>query len=389
MIDTLTELSASLVTWLLSASWQAAVLIVVVAALERCLGDRSSPQLRYGLWTLVGVKLLLPPSLPALWSPPALLWSPLAARLPVLLPSADPLAETPAAAMGAGLSTILAVTPSLTAGLALVWATGAIAYGTLIRRRNRGLRQSLLQSATPCCEPVRAAAGRAAQALSLKSLPRLHLSPAAHSPLVLGCLRPTVILPADATSRWTPEELEHVLCHELAHVRRRDLWAEAAFAVVATLYWFHPLVGWARRRTALSRELCCDATALAAMGPRYRRTLTRVAAETLLVPAGAGAVGMAGSRSAMMARLRQLARHQTPSRGRRLRCAAALAAFALLALPMSHGSDAPSDEDAEIAVARHALEQVLRGEPGWGSLHARYAALRLNALQDGDSVNDH
>jgi hypothetical protein len=77
----------------------------------------------------------------------------------------------------------------------------------------------------------------------------------------------------------TDEELEHVVLHELAHVRRRDDWAALVEWVLVALMWVNPAAHWARRRLALSREMACDDWVVqqTATPVAYARCLTAVA----------------------------------------------------------------------------------------------------------------
>jgi TonB family protein len=82
-------------------------------------------------------------------------------------------------------------------------------------------------------------------------------SSAAPMPLTWGILRPVVVLPDDAP-RWPEARLRTVLRHELVHVRRLDLLAQAVAQVGCCLYWFHPLAWVALRQLRKERELACD-----------------------------------------------------------------------------------------------------------------------------------
>jgi beta-lactamase regulating signal transducer with metallopeptidase domain len=91
----------------------------------------------------------------------------------------------------------------------------------------------------------------------------LRLSSRIASPLTAGVLRPWILLPIAALTRLSPEQVEVVLSHELAHIRRRDYLWNIVQTVVETLFFFHPAVWWISRRAREERELCCDDAALA------------------------------------------------------------------------------------------------------------------------------
>lgn len=81
-------------------------------------------------------------------------------------------------------------------------------------------------------------------------------------PQVTGLRRPVLLLPADISASLTGAELEAVLLHELAHVRRCDFGWNLAQNLLLTLVWFHPAAWALHRATAREREACCDALAV-------------------------------------------------------------------------------------------------------------------------------
>ena len=97
-------------------------------------------------------------------------------------------------------------------------------------------------------------------------------------PLVVGWLKPVVLLPTSALSGLTPEQLEMVLAHELAHVRRNDYLINLLQTVAETLLFYHPAIWWLSKHIRDEREHCCDDLAVALCGDRlsYARTLARL-----------------------------------------------------------------------------------------------------------------
>lgn len=82
-------------------------------------------------------------------------------------------------------------------------------------------------------------------------------------PLLLGFLRPSIVLPLDFEQRYTPQEQRLILAHELLHLHRGDLIANALITALQVLFWFNPLIHWAAQRVRLDQELACDAAVLA------------------------------------------------------------------------------------------------------------------------------
>lgn len=81
------------------------------------------------------------------------------------------------------------------------------------------------------------------------------------TPSVFGILRPVVVVPIGLANGLSPVELELILAHELAHVRRYDLWINGLQLAAESLLFYHPCVWWLNHSIRLQREMCCDAMA--------------------------------------------------------------------------------------------------------------------------------
>ncbi len=90
----------------------------------------------------------------------------------------------------------------------------------------------------------------------------LRISERISSPLAMGVMRSLVLLPASALTSLSPEQLEVVLAHELAHIRRADYLWNMVQTMIETLFFFHPAVWWVSGILREHRELCCDDVAL-------------------------------------------------------------------------------------------------------------------------------
>jgi TonB family protein len=95
-------------------------------------------------------------------------------------------------------------------------------------------------------------------------------------PTVIGWLRPVVLLPVSCLTGLSPEQIEAVLCHELAHVRRHDYLVSVIQSVIETILFYHPAVWWVSRQVRRERECCCDELAVAVGGDvlAYARALS-------------------------------------------------------------------------------------------------------------------
>ena len=120
---------------------------------------------------------------------------------------------------------------------------------------------------------------RQAAALGLKLLPILAYCERGTVPTVVGVLKPMILLPLTLTSGLSPEQIESVLAHELAHLRRYDHLVNLLQRVIESLLFFHPAMWWVSHRIREEREHCCDdlVVACGAKPLDYAKSLLRVA----------------------------------------------------------------------------------------------------------------
>jgi beta-lactamase regulating signal transducer with metallopeptidase domain len=277
-----------------AVTWQSMLLALVVGAVAFLL-RRSSPAVRYWLWQIVAVKLLIMP-----------FWT-LAVPLPSPITRAEPSPSPQAAANKAAplpddvqpdaldiepLAPAAAPQPlgepSRRAGLAaLDWRAWLLIGWTLVvatqvvRIAMQRLRLRRLLRATTPADDLAAQAERAAADLGLSRAPAAVLTDVDCSPFVCGLVRPTLVLPKSLTAALDPAALRHVLLHELAHVKRRDLVWGWLPEIARTVYFFHPVAHWVAFQARLERELACDQLAMAVTGSPaadYAQTLVRVVA---------------------------------------------------------------------------------------------------------------
>ena len=148
--------------------------------------------------------------------------------------------------------------------LDIVWLFG-VAYLSIRTIGGWRMLERLRRSATvEAPEVVRESFARLCKRLGVTSRVRLRISEQVQGPLAMGIVRSLVILPASALLALTPEQLESVLAHELAHIRRADYFWNLIQTTIETLFFFHPAVWWLGGRLRQHRELCCDDAAVQA-----------------------------------------------------------------------------------------------------------------------------
>ncbi|WP_305847310.1 M56 family metallopeptidase, partial [Myxococcus sp. CA018] len=141
-------------------------------------------------------------------------------------------------------------------GAGVLWQVyGHVKGGLAVRR--------LRQSARPLVHPgLEADVRELSAAAGLRRVPGLLVSESVASPLATGLLSPVVVLPEKAVRRLPVAALRMALAHELAHLKRGDLWLGWVPALAESLFFFHPLARRAAREYALAREEACDAEAI-------------------------------------------------------------------------------------------------------------------------------
>jgi beta-lactamase regulating signal transducer with metallopeptidase domain len=154
---------------------------------------------------------------------------------------------------------------------------------------------NLRRAASALPEEMEIRVTRIARRMGLLRAVALGTAPGIHSPMVLGWVRPLLLVPASFVTGLDPCGLEALLVHELAHIRRNDYLVNLLQCVVEVVLFYHPAVGWISRRVRVEREMCCDDAALAWCDDPlvYAETLARLdeiraeALEPALAAAGA------------------------------------------------------------------------------------------------------
>lgn len=151
---------------------------------------------------------------------------------------------------------------------------------------------------------VLAAMRRVSTRLGVRYAVRVLQSTLARVPVVVGYVRPVILLPVSLMTNLPTSQLEAILAHELAHVMRHDFVVNLLQTLVETLFFYHPAVWWMSHQLRIEREHCCDDLVVAALENRveYGRALIAVAElhgrSTLLAP------GM--SDGSLLSRLRRI-----------------------------------------------------------------------------------
>ena len=252
---------AELVGRLGHLSLTASAVLLPLLLLSTLIQRRYTAKTCYVLWLALAVWLLLPvdwslpepavtitvPEVPQVWTVPA---------EPVVVPAVNGTEE--------GVPEQVQITlPTPEQVLAGVWLAGALGlllwHGTGYLLARRRLRAGSWEE--PEDQVLMASLWKGEH-----GAPEVLRTEDTAAPLSLGLFRPLVFLPAGLGE----EETAMVLSHELAHVRRRDLWYKFLLLLVNAAHWFNPLVWWMCRQAGRNLEYCCDDAVVAGRDAAFR-----------------------------------------------------------------------------------------------------------------------
>ncbi len=358
-INTIAEIWWS---WMWPMFWQVGVLIVLIAGVDFLIKRWVWPKVRYALWLLVLVKLVLPPSLTS----PASLTSRIphlakrAVRSKIVLPekpsqtalnttpnitlteplktgpykdSPDTTQTTIAPAVAAeavdpkpAKITPMPMTLSWRVYVFMVWLLGVVFLsGWLVLRLKRLRNENLNDPGEGLPEWFENLQDQIAQRLKLRRPPEIVLSGKVSSPATFGLFRPVLLMPKNKVTNLSKTKAEHILLHELAHIKRGDLFVHGFYVLLQIFYWFNPLLWLMRTRLQSLRELCCDATVAMILKEKtmsYRETLLEAAkqllTETEPLGPGLGLLGLFENSRRLADRLKWLEKKTWKNRPRQI-----------------------------------------------------------------------
>ncbi|MEO7655239.1 MAG: M56 family metallopeptidase [Sphingomicrobium sp.] len=241
-----------MIDWFVSTAVAVSILILVVLVLRGLVARHFGARAAFALWLAPLLRVILPPLVE--WTGGASSGSGAAgvSALPELI-----IVHVPAAS---SQGTIM---PWLVG----LWAGGAMLYlGVQLVRHHRFIGRALARG-------IR---------LAPRGVPYdVIASDAVEGPLATGLVHPLILVPADFSERFTPEQQRLALLHEQLHHRRGDLWASAAALVVVAALWFNPFAHLALGAFRRDMESACDTSVIALSNPgeaaSYAETILRSA----------------------------------------------------------------------------------------------------------------
>jgi beta-lactamase regulating signal transducer with metallopeptidase domain len=251
--------------------WQGGLLAVATAAGLR-LSRRRAPEVRYAIACLGLTAMLAAPAITAAMSL-APVFAPISggsATGPVSAPEGSSITLKAASEQSSSkASDVTGARIALDDWLpAVVWGWLAGVMFLLTRFAGGSWRVYRLRRASlaEALSPWQSTAERIGERLRLDVAFRVVESRLVDAPSVIGSIRPVILLPVTALTNLAPLQIEALLAHELAHVRRRDFTVNVLQTLAETLLFFHPAVWWVSSRIREEREHCCDDVAVSVCG---------------------------------------------------------------------------------------------------------------------------
>lgn len=240
--------------------WQGALLAIVGALLMRVM-KVSTVQYAIGVATMVA--MLLAPVMTFLATQSASAAAPQTTPTQGAVASRNPSAansvqaptsiSAPQAARDPSTATIVPTTWILN-----IWAVGVMVLSLRFIGGWTVARRLATQTLRPVGDELQELAAQMAARLNVRGAVRVCESASVAVPMMLGCLRPVIILPPAAVIALPLAQLEALLAHELAHIRRHDYLVNLLQTGVETICFYHPAVWWISREVRRHREHCCD-----------------------------------------------------------------------------------------------------------------------------------
>ncbi len=293
---------------LLHALWQGFALVLPAALVLYFLQNRAS-ELRYRLGVSVLLAQLLLSALTFGWY-----------YKPVVSAMASATSATPVPTVAIRWVTVTKTLPWYQQGqlfleahlsqFVLVYVIGVALFGLRLVGGWAYLQRLRRTAAVPSSRVVNELLEQLRDLMQIGPMVRVRESARVAMPMVVGVLKPVLLLPVGFVTQLSVRELEAVLAHELAHVKRHDYAVNLLQSVIEVLYFFHPALWWLSARVREEREHCCDDLAVQAIGGNGQilaRALARI--EELRLSgqtAPALAMAFAGRRQQLLHRVRRV-----------------------------------------------------------------------------------
>lgn len=325
---------------LLHFLWQA-ILIGMTYASIRSLLPRGEWRYRFGIGVLI--VLAACPLLTVWW----LSDSSSASGQPVI----DTMTLAPLSAVTEGMrSNWIIGLDVMLPWVVLAWSMGVLLLSLRAWRQWRRLK--VLVSVAERVSLWQARLDKLARRFGLRTRIEVLRSELVVTPVLIGWIRPVILLPLAVTCEFPVDQVELILAHELAHLKRWDPLVNLFQLVLETLYFYHPIVHWISRDVRNEREICCDRLALS-VTDGSRREFAATLAQLGELRGHAGSLILAASGGVLLDRVQYMVQPgaQSAHRSTPARLVAVLLGTVLIALTLrlERGQTGPQEAIAGVS----------------------------------------
>jgi len=286
-------------SWVIETGLMVSLLILIVLIIRRPFARIFGVNATYALWSLPLIRLCLPVlSVPDKWVPEFFKDS---AKPQIHQPDQSLIPTLPqiVTTSDGTVAPVLSVNtgPSIAAAMLVIWLSVAALWLSYQLLQQRQFKARLMrESATPSGR-VSQGVEIAARQVGLNKSPIVRVSKRNIGPFITGVINPIVILPATFETNFDATQRHFALLHELAHLKRKDLWVAFVALVFRAVNWPNPLVHYAAHRLRADQEAACDAFVMRMTGEEsvhsYAETLVKAAKQTSVNVAAKGHLALA------------------------------------------------------------------------------------------------
>ncbi|MGD9161400.1 MAG: M56 family metallopeptidase [Desulfobacteraceae bacterium] len=351
MIAQLNDIAQIWWQWMGSMFWQVSLLIIFVTVLDMVIRKWAWPQVRCALWVLVFIKLIITPAWQMPTSIVSLIQSQVENQITFKVEVSEKAEKSPS-----NLNTpdevnapVIIEQASWQNFALLTWFSGIVLFSLMLLRKMYKFRKMhRVDDKTGSPEWFNELIIKTAARLKLRKAPSILFSEDAKSPAVYGVFKPVLLLPDGYLDKLSREQAEHVLIHELCHLKRGDLLVHWFCIVVQLVYWFNPLLIWTRRQMRYICEICCDlsvANILKEKTMSYRKTLLHSARELFAesLEPSLGFLGIFEEPFRLVPRLKWLEKRSWENRRRRQAVTVCTTLFMIISVMPMAGISQTSD----------------------------------------------
>jgi beta-lactamase regulating signal transducer with metallopeptidase domain len=270
--------------WLLWASLQGAVLIILIVIIQKILRRRLPVHWHYLLWLLLLIRLVVP------WLPESKMsifnLVPRSVQQGRIIESfsqsrsVDPMGFYMHARSASASQTIEkpeALSVRFVRALPRLWLVGTVLLAGYVLKRSISLWRTVKRERPITDSDILDLLEDCKMQMGVETILAVVVSDKIKSPALFGFVRPRLLLPQGMLETYGLEELRYVFIHELGHLKQRDIYLGWLMALLQVVHWFNPLMWFAFGRMRADREMACDRLAISTMGPdeppEYGRTI--------------------------------------------------------------------------------------------------------------------